>query len=74
MQGRAKGATKIVVSLHFSANGFPCLIKMSRFIWVELFYIIFSIVLSIKDLPSLSEPPHRVLYTFFWPFGGDFLV
>ena len=37
---------------------------MVRFIWVELFYIIFSMVISLKDLPSLPELPHRVTFTF----------
>ena len=37
---------------------------MARFIWVELFYIIFSLVLSLKDLPSLPELPRRVRYNF----------
>ena len=41
------------------------MIKMARFIWVELFYIIFSIVVSLKDLPSLPELPHRVNFTAF---------
>jgi len=35
--------------------------KLPRFIWVDLFYVIFSILLTLKDLPTLPELPHRVL-------------
>ena len=34
---------------------------MARLMWVEVFYIVFSIFLSLTDLPTLSEVPHRVI-------------
>ena len=39
--------------------------SLVRFIWVELFYIIFSIAVSLKDLPTSPELPHRVHCTAF---------
>ena len=38
-----------------------CLSLMARLMWVEAFYIVFSIFLSLTDLPTLSEVPHRVV-------------